>query len=383
MTNEGNPISAIESLLAERRRYEAWMATLETRRETTPAHVYERVRTDYEARLKEVLGRLTGRSSDLKQMVETLAGKVASLESDETTRRDALAEAELRALVGEYEPSEWERLKAERDAEIERLKLERGELSGELAKVQELLSAANAEPRFATPAPGVLASQPPAVGAGVAAGRPGAPPTAPRAPAGIPAGAAGVLASQPPAVGAGVAAGRRGAPPTAPSAPAGIPAGAPAGSSAPVPAGFDELAFLQSLGDARNPGSAQPAAAAPAATVPPAVPAAPPPAAAAPVADAARALADDLAARGTLATPADVVSQRAGAQTMRPAANPAAEPRAPQPAADRGPSRESVPSFLRDVPSEQVKTLKCQECGTMNYPTEWYCERCGGELAAM
>jgi uncharacterized OB-fold protein len=36
-----------------------------------------------------------------------------------------------------------------------------------------------------------------------------------------------------------------------------------------------------------------------------------------------------------------------------------------------------------DVPLEQVKTLKCAECGTMNFATEWYCERCGGELAAM
>ena len=44
---------------------------------------------------------------------------------------------------------------------------------------------------------------------------------------------------------------------------------------------------------------------------------------------------------------------------------------------------DSVPVFLRDVPAEQAKTLKCAECGTMNYPTEWYCERCGGELAAM
>ncbi len=40
-------------------------------------------------------------------------------------------------------------------------------------------------------------------------------------------------------------------------------------------------------------------------------------------------------------------------------------------------------NFLKDMPAEQVKTLKCQECGTMNYATEWYCERCGGELAAM
>jgi hypothetical protein len=29
------------------------------------------------------------------------------------------------------------------------------------------------------------------------------------------------------------------------------------------------------------------------------------------------------------------------------------------------------------------KTLKCRDCGTMNLATEWYCENCGAELAAM
>ena len=45
----------------------------------------------------------------------------------------------------------------------------------------------------------------------------------------------------------------------------------------------------------------------------------------------------------------------------------------------------SVPksSGSHDPRSEQHKTLKCPECGAANYPTEWYCERCGGELATM
>ena len=30
-----------------------------------------------------------------------------------------------------------------------------------------------------------------------------------------------------------------------------------------------------------------------------------------------------------------------------------------------------------------AKTLKCTDCGAMNRPTEWYCERCGAELAAL
>jgi len=36
-----------------------------------------------------------------------------------------------------------------------------------------------------------------------------------------------------------------------------------------------------------------------------------------------------------------------------------------------------------DTIPEAAKTLKCPECGTMNMPTEWYCERCGAELAAL
>ena len=29
------------------------------------------------------------------------------------------------------------------------------------------------------------------------------------------------------------------------------------------------------------------------------------------------------------------------------------------------------------------KTLKCRDCGSLNRPTDWYCERCGAELAAV
>lgn len=43
---------------------------------------------------------------------------------------------------------------------------------------------------------------------------------------------------------------------------------------------------------------------------------------------------------------------------------------------------EAAPA-ARPGAASNAKTLKCGECGTLNRPTEWYCERCGAELAAL
>jgi hypothetical protein len=55
------------------------------------------------------------------------------------------------------------------------------------------------------------------------------------------------------------------------------------------------------------------------------------------------------------------------------------------------PTRDSVvgaegvgPVKEQDRPTRgSAKTVKCGECGAPNLPTEWYCERCGAELAAV
>lgn len=59
---------------------------------------------------------------------------------------------------------------------------------------------------------------------------------------------------------------------------------------------------------------------------------------------------------------------------------PAAPPPEPPPAPKVTPAPESPKPASATA---QAKTLKCNECGTLNRPTEWYCERCGSELAAL
>ena len=55
-------------------------------------------------------------------------------------------------------------------------------------------------------------------------------------------------------------------------------------------------------------------------------------------------------------------------------ARPASHPATPAPS----------PMEREDRASQTVaRTLKCGECGSLNRPTEWYCERCGAELAAL
>jgi len=302
-----NPMDAVAALMDERGRYEAWLSTLETRRGATPNHVYDRVRGDYEARLRTVLEQLSGRASELQERADALRAQVADLQRQEDAHRDERAEAELRAAVGEHTPERWAEIRERADAEIGRLSAARQEITADLDRVREVLTVARTSREQAAPAQ-----------------------RAPSAPTVIPAPAAAPAPSR-----------RHDAEPLVRAA------DRPAPEASEEPSGFDELAFLKSVVGPRG------------------------------------------APAGSAGTEATLADREARTGHVSNSGNPAGMQHGPPVAASsrvdtpRRPTLDSVPAFLKDVPAEQVKTLKCQECGTMNYPTEWYCERCGGELAAM
>ena len=321
-SSEQNSMDVLNALMDERNRYEQWLAQLDARKGTTPPHVFERVRGDYGTRLNAVLDQLAGRATELQVTAGTLAERVAALYADETSLRDERAEAELRAAVGEFTLDHAREVMQRCDERIAALGAERASVGAELGRVQEILAVA---------------------------ARPVTPP-----------------AGEPPVVSIESLAPIAAAPaPKAPPAPEPAPPPPPMASREPVPSNFDELAFLQSVVDKPAPVHA---------VAPDVVPeprverAAPRPA--------------------VIEEPARVPEPAAAAPARRNVAPtpvltsaPLIEKDGPEPNATLTPG--SIPAFLKDVPTEQIKTLKCQECGTMNYPTEWYCERCGGELAAM
>jgi hypothetical protein len=337
MSESTNPMDALNALMEERNRYEQWLAQLDARKGTTPPHVFDRVRGDYADRLEKVLNQLAGRATELQATAGTLAERVAALYADETTLRDERAEAELRAAVGEFTLEHAREVMQRCDEAIATLGAERATVGAELGRVQEILAVAVRPP---TPPAGEAPVVP------IESLAPPAPPPAAPAPAPI------SIAPAPMA-----AAPRAPTPSIAPAQPAPTrPAPAPASS-------FDELAFLQSVVD-------KPAAPIVADAAPPPEPRPAPVAARAPIVEPM-----------DVEVPVVAPSRRNAAPTPVLTSTPLVEKEGHDANSTLTPG--SIPAFLKDVPTEQIKTLKCQECGTMNYPTEWYCERCGGELAAM
>lgn len=327
-------IQEIEALLAERRKYEQWLVQLETRKESTPGHVFAKVHHDYSSRLGEAQQKLSSESGAVHALVKELDESLARLERQIAERADERAEAELRASVGEFAGKEWEKLRGKLDGAIAEFSSERDGIQRELDTLRALLTEAEppaaddqkldvddiaflrsvlgqSTPYSTTPAPASVISEPP-TGERLAA----------RAAAGASAGAPAVKR-----------------PATDGSAPIPEPVTAP--KSVPDVARAADVPVSHQ--PPRDSGATAMRSAATHATAPARMPA------------------------PELFSPAEI-------------SEPGSGPRATDDARPRSPSA----TFGRTTPrtSEAIKSLKCQECGTMNFPTEWYCERCGGELAA-
>jgi hypothetical protein len=377
---DDSALTLVESLMAERRKYEQWLAALEARRDSTPDRVFTRVHADYHDRLDAVVEQLKEHTEGLRAELQSLTLRLTAIEEERQQRHDERAEAELRAHVGELTPAAWEQIAAEADRSIEALTAKNAELEDERRKTRELLNEAErpTPPRTAPavqPAPAATAAPAPPR---LEPRREDAPRVqAPSAPAAPREGAEPPRTTMPPAVRELTTE----LPPQALAAEARIIEGGAAGSSAaqapadrldadvtPPPTQradatrlsgqakntFDELAFLSSVVD-----------------TPPGEVDTPP------------------ADRPDERTRRDSFAQRAAEDEI---VNLASDPGATLQGAGSGRSAGSplamnvsgnIPIVIKDKTNEAAKSLKCGECGAMNYPTEWYCERCGAELASL
>lgn len=303
--------STVTRLLAERDQYAQWMNRLSVASDTVPESVREKVRADYEARLVAVVEQLKQHTDQVSQQLAAQRARLDGLNAKEKLAEEVLSEAELRHAVGEYDESQWQKLRAETHRTLVEVREESAGIAEDIVRLDEVARliavgpapAAVPEPAPRNPAMGTVAI--PAVKRPVA--------EAP-APMPEPMPDLDVEAESEPEE---APKGRKGAKAAGDSARTLF---FPSGKG--TEKGIDELDFLKSVGGAAT------------------------------------------ERKGGSTKPAEAATHAAAVKDPESKVD-AAKPDAAKAEGSAG------------------KTLKCAECGTMNRPTEWYCERCGAELAAL
>jgi hypothetical protein len=324
--NTGAPI---EALLRERARYNEWLAKLDGASSGVPPAVRDKVRGDYDGRLRRVMEELKSHAATIRDELARHRSAQADLESRRSAAEEALAEASVRHTVGEYSDDEWRRLSEETSQALGLVQADLAKVRAEITRLVEVQGLIADRPQISAPAASMAAA----------------------APSPAPATAAPSLVSSP-------------ASPLAPSADAAATAAPP----------------IDMLPDPTPDISAAASAMLPVEPVMPVPPAAPVAAAAPrfvpkPGAEPARRAAGS-------GSPVDELAFLKSVSADAPHAGPATQGGRRSGEVAR-PEVPAEPATAAPGGKNQAKTLKCGECGTLNRPTEWYCERCGAELAAL
>ena len=97
---------------------------LDSAADKAPPAVRQRVRADYEGRLKGVIDELRGHAATISEELERHRGAQAELDRERRQAEEALAEAEVRHTVGEYTEDEWRRINDDSQSNLGRLRQE-------------------------------------------------------------------------------------------------------------------------------------------------------------------------------------------------------------------------------------------------------------------
>lgn len=387
---DGGPVY---ELIRQREQLRGWIDKLDQVKTEAPSRVAERVRADYEARLRQVTEELSGHREEIERSLESVRADLSGAEARRSEAVDALEETRLRHLIGELDERAWEEARPDLEgavsaadealerarSEVDRLASLAGEIAGD--------DGAAPEPEAAAAEPGPVAAEAPSAPAAAAPSAPAAAPSGEELAAWI-----SEVEQEEDAPSAPVAEERFAAAEERPSAPAASaapqrptqedvdgwdPFGGEFGGPAPTQPGDaeDDLPWLSSIDKAAGTGTGSGR---------PAAPSTPSPstsssdgeldflnaienaASAEPEADLGD---DDLAFLEELDR---AISGGAGAKGG------ATPPATPAPAANLfgGDTTQEAPP-----PQAQPKgAVLCRECGAINEPQAWYCEICGSEL---
>ncbi|HEY2824793.1 MAG TPA: hypothetical protein VGI83_04540 [Gemmatimonadales bacterium] len=334
MTHHKKDGASVQQLIEERGQIGQWLERLATATDK-PENVRSKVRTGYEKRLGEIAGLLQGARKEIEDTLKRQRSALEELQHQEHDAGEKLAEAEVRHSVGELDDGAWKKISTEVQSLLEKVQ-------EKLATAKEAADRTSAALASLDPNATVAATK--GVAAVATPVHDGPVPLRSRVSEFVP---------DPDPVVPTLPSEKPKPQPQAAAAEPAPPAVAPMPEPPPKPKqtdAFDELAFIKSVTEDDKAGPA-----------------------------AHRASGMARLSSSEPVVPDQKVIDAGGVPPVPRVSRPAPQPQPqPQPAAP-APAPSAPPTLGATGP----KTMKCKECGTMNAPTEWYCERCGAELSAV
>jgi len=140
----------IINLQEERKNLLSKLQLLEEKKGTVKENVFNKVKSDYEKKLKEIEKQLSEKSGELSSQLEECLAKIKDIKSKKTSLDEQLEEIDLRHSVGEYTDDQHKSLTEELKNRINQLE---EELEGLKKQEEELSSIVGETPREETEIP--------------------------------------------------------------------------------------------------------------------------------------------------------------------------------------------------------------------------------------
>ena len=142
-----NDLAAVESLLIDRDALHGWLEKLDAAGSTVPAPVRARVRDDYERRLDELTEQLRAHADTIAAKLEEDRREHLELSASATAAREALAEAELRFAVGEYDQQRFDHERTNHASDLETYVLSLDAVGDRIARLEGVHGLVSRAPR--------------------------------------------------------------------------------------------------------------------------------------------------------------------------------------------------------------------------------------------
>lgn len=117
-SDNGAGTDHVQTLVDQREQLRAWIARLDEVQTGAPSRVTERVRADYEDRLRRVDEELSAHGEEIQRNLDALREELSVAEERRGHAADALEETRLRHLIGELDGPAWETARAPLEQDV-------------------------------------------------------------------------------------------------------------------------------------------------------------------------------------------------------------------------------------------------------------------------